>query len=153
MREEPVIARDPAHLARVIGDRRTQRLMDGLAETSRRLAGRAVINVNSTSVGGGVADMLRTMLGYASHAGIETRWLVVEGDSEFFAVTKDCTRTSTGCPETVGRSETKRTRHYRAALSANADDFVRAIRPGDVVVLHDPRRPGSPPLRARGARR
>ena len=52
------------------------------------LAGRAVINVNSTAIGGGVAEMLQTLLAYARGAGVEARWLVIEGDPAFFAITK-----------------------------------------------------------------
>ena len=46
-----------------------------------------MINVNSTAVGGGVAEMLQTLLAYARGAG-RRPWLVIEGNPEFFAVTK-----------------------------------------------------------------
>src|SRR5919197_1023197 len=52
------------------------------------LAGRAVWNVNSTATGGGVAEMLQTLLAYVRGAGIDARWLVIEGDPDFFAITK-----------------------------------------------------------------
>src|SRR5262249_23676813 len=52
------------------------------------LAGRTVWNINSTAVGGGVAEMLQSLLGYARGAGIDARWLVIQGDQAFFRVTK-----------------------------------------------------------------
>ena len=52
------------------------------------LAGRSVLNVNSTAAGGGVAEMLQTLLAYARGAGVDARWIVIEGDPEFFAITK-----------------------------------------------------------------
>jgi trehalose synthase len=61
-------------------------------EAARRgpklLAGRSVINVNSTARGGGVAEMLRPLVAYARGVGVDSRWLVIEGDPEFFGVTK-----------------------------------------------------------------
>src|SRR5437764_7615540 len=52
------------------------------------LAGRTVWHVNSTDRGGGVVELLRSLLGYAAGAGVSVRWLVVTGPPEFFAVTK-----------------------------------------------------------------
>lgn len=52
------------------------------------LAGRAVWNVNSTTVGGGVAEMLRSLLAYARGVGIDARWQVIGGSEVFFQVTK-----------------------------------------------------------------
>ena len=45
-------------------------------------------NVNSTFVGGGVAEMLQSVLPFAKGVGIDARWFVVEGSDEFFSVTK-----------------------------------------------------------------
>ena len=49
-----------------------------------RSDGAAVISVSSTATGGGVAEMLQVLLPYARGAGIEARWLVIEGDERFF---------------------------------------------------------------------
>jgi trehalose synthase len=47
------------------------------AEMRKRLQGRTVWNVNSTGVGGGVAEMLRSVLSYIRGLGIDVRWLVI----------------------------------------------------------------------------
>ena len=52
------------------------------------LAGRVVWCVNSTARGGGVAEMLRSLLAYTRGAGVDTRWVVVNGSPGFFDVTK-----------------------------------------------------------------
>ena len=52
------------------------------------LAGRVVWNVNSTARGGGVAEMLVSLLAYARGAGVDARWEVISGDPAFFALTK-----------------------------------------------------------------
>ena len=59
------------------------------AERSRELFdGRVVWNVNSTSRGGGVAEMLVSLLAYAHGAGVDARWSVIAGNDPFFALTK-----------------------------------------------------------------
>ena len=52
------------------------------------LAGRVVWNLNSTAQGGGVAEMLQVLLAYGRGAGVDTRWLVLDGDPDFFLITK-----------------------------------------------------------------
>jgi trehalose synthase len=68
---------------------------DGLADFERTIArGRELLGdrtfwtVNSTARGGGVAEMLRSLIGYVRGAGIDARWIVVEGDEAFFKITK-----------------------------------------------------------------
>src|SRR5207302_9051515 len=65
-----------------------RRLDDSIARARKLLAGRVVWNVNSTAAGGGVAEMLRSLLGYVQSAGIDARWYVIHGDATFFQVTK-----------------------------------------------------------------
>ena len=43
------------------------------------LDGQAVWHINSTAAGGGVAEMLPSLLGYCRDLGINTRWLVISG--------------------------------------------------------------------------
>src|SRR3954453_5815383 len=58
-------------------------------EHSRDLfAGRVVWNVNSTARGGGVAEMLISLLAYARGVGVDARWVVIGADDPFFALTK-----------------------------------------------------------------
>src|SRR5437764_96990 len=59
------------------------------AERARQLLeDRVIWNVNSTARGGGVAEMLISLLAYARGAGVDTRWLVIPGSGPYFAVTK-----------------------------------------------------------------
>ena len=55
----------------------------------RALVGQRVIwNVNSTARGGGVAEILASLLAYTRGAGLDARWVVIGGDPAFFRVTK-----------------------------------------------------------------
>ena len=65
LQEVEVDALDAARFEPLVGPERMARF-EAVAEATReRLGGRAVVNVNSTAVGGGVAEMLQTLLAYA----------------------------------------------------------------------------------------
>jgi trehalose synthase len=107
-----------------------------------RLARRVVWNVNSTAVGGGVAEMLQSLLSYTRSAGIDTRWLVIEGNPEFFKITKrlhHALHGSRGDGSPLGAAER---RIYEESLRANALELAALVRPDDVVLLHDPQTAG-----------
>ena len=55
---------------------------------SQNLGRRSVWNINSTASGGGVAEMLASLLAYPRAAGIDVRWCVIEGTPEFFILTR-----------------------------------------------------------------
>ena len=59
-------------------------------------------HVSATASGGGVAEMLQTLLAYGQGAGIENRWLVLDGDPDFFTITKRLHNLLHGNPATVG---------------------------------------------------
>jgi trehalose synthase len=117
----------------------------------RDLAGRRIWNVNSTSRGGGVAEMLVTVLAYARGAGVDARWAVICADSEFFAITKRIHNLLHGIPGDGGPLGEAEREHYEASLAPNGEDFCSLLAPGDVVILHDPQTAGLiPHVRAAG---
>ena len=88
LEEVEVEALDAARFEPLVGPERMAGFEAVAEETRERLGGRAVVNVNSTAVGGGVAEMLQNLLAYARGAGVDARWLVIRGDAGFFGVTK-----------------------------------------------------------------
>ena len=116
------------------------------------LAGRTVWMVNSTALGGGVAQLLRTLLPYWKGAGIDVRWVVLRGSGEFFRVTKRFHNHLQGQPgdgDVLGIEEL--TTLDRAALY-HARALASLVAPGDVVVLNDPQTAAmSEPLARAGA--
>ena len=153
LHEVDVQALDAARLEPLIGPDRMA-AYEAIAETTRRaLDGRTVLNVNSTATGGGVAEMLQTLLAYVRGAGIDARWLVVEGDPGFFAITKRIHNGLYGAPGDGGPLGAAERRHYEDVLQRNADELLALVRPGDIVLLHDPQPAGlSAALRNAGAR-
>jgi trehalose synthase len=110
-----------------------------------QLRGRTVWNVNSTAVGGGVAEMLPSLLGYVCGMGIDARWLVIGGEPEFFGVTKrlhHALHGSAGDGRPLGDAERE---IYEAVQRHNAPQLLGMVEPGDVVILHDPQTAGLAP--------
>jgi trehalose synthase len=119
-------------------------------ETARELlGGRTIWNVNSTAYGGGVAEMLRSLIGYVRGTGIDGRWVVAEGDPEFFRITKRLHNRLHGFAGDGGPLGGEERAAYERRCEANARALAESLRPGDVVILHDPQTAGMiPALRA-----
>jgi len=117
------------------------------------LAGRVVWCVNSTARGGGVAEMLRSLLAYTRGAGVDTRWQVITGRPRFFDVTKRLHNRLHGAVGDGGPLGDAERAEYDAVMAAAAAELVPLVRPEDIVILHDPQTAGlAAPLRAAGAR-
>ncbi|MGZ8753294.1 MAG: glycosyltransferase, partial [Acidimicrobiia bacterium] len=143
----------PEHLEPFIGATRLRALEQVAQRAGIALEGRQVLNVNSTAAGGGVAELLQTLLAYTRGVGIDARWVVIAGDPDFFAITKrlhDGLYGSSGDGGPLGNAER---RHYESVLRHNAAELLALVRPGDVVLLHDPQTAGlARELTAVGAR-
>jgi trehalose synthase len=115
------------------------RSMQWAAERSR---GRTLWCVNSTPKGGGVAEMLASLLGYLTGAGIEARWVVIEGDEEFFALTKRIHNRLHGESGDGGPLGEGERALYERALAPNLRELAERVGPRDVVIVHDPQPAG-----------
>jgi trehalose synthase len=139
-------------LAALLPPERVERIEVYAAEARRLLAGRTVWNVSSTARGGGVAEMLHTLVAYAAGTGIEIRWFVIGGDPGFFTVTKRIHNRLHGVPGDGGALDAAARATYDATLGRHVDALVDLVQPGDVVILHDPQTAGlAGALRERGA--
>jgi trehalose synthase len=142
LEEVQVAALNPDRLLALIGPERAERF-EATAKAARELlAGRAVLNVNSTASGGGVAEMLRTLLAYARGAGVDAQWVVIQGDPHFFEITKRIHNNLHGASGDGGPLGGDERRHYEEILQANADELLALVRPRDIVLLHDPQTAG-----------
>ncbi|MDQ6650525.1 MAG: glycosyltransferase [Actinomycetota bacterium] len=113
-----------------------------LAEAATRELGESTVwNVNSTAAGGGVAEMLAVLVAYAEGAGVKCKWLVTDGDPEFFAITKRIHNLLHGSQVRgeLGQAEHD---HYDEVTAGNAAQLREHVKPGDIVILHDPQTAG-----------
>ncbi|HET6533127.1 MAG TPA: glycosyltransferase [Actinoplanes sp.] len=151
VREVPTYRRPIDRLEPVIGSQRYAALRSTASHARADLDGRIIWNVNSTAVGGGVAEMLQTLVGYVEDLGIAIRWLVIHGDADFFAITKRLHNGVHGHGDVTALGS-EAARHYADVLAANAVELLNLVRPGDIVLLHDPQTAGlAQPLAAAGA--
>jgi trehalose synthase len=133
--------RSVAQLQPIIGTERQERLYQAADQFQQHLGGRTIWNISSTATGGGVAEMLHVLIGYAKDLGIPVQWKVITGDAEFFVITKRIHNQIHG--ETAGGPLTEADAdHYERMLAANATELLDEIRPGDLVLLHDPQTAG-----------
>ena len=136
-----VATRPVAQLEPVIGNQRYARLVQAADGFRERLAGRTIWNVSSTAVGGGVAEMLQVLVGYVQDLDIAIRWVVITGDPDFFVITKRLHNQIHG-QFAGGPFNGSDADHYAQILAANAVELLDRIRPGDLVLLHDPQTAG-----------
>ncbi|MGZ6996620.1 MAG: glycosyltransferase [Acidimicrobiia bacterium] len=142
LHEVEVEALDPRRLEELIGPERTDRF-EGVAAMARTmLAGRRVVNVNSTASGGGVAELLQTLLAYVRGVGVDARWVVIEGGPPFFDVTKRIHNNLYGSAGDGGPLGPAEHAVYEEWLHPNASELLSYIRSDDIVILHDPQTAG-----------
>jgi trehalose synthase len=123
---------EPTALSRyqpLIGVRATQRLL----RKARRLRGLKVLHVNSSPQGGGVAEILSSLVPLMNELGITTDWFVITGSPEFFSFTKDVHNALHGEPVALARE--------RLALHADvahANGSQARLDTYDLIIVHDP---------------
>lgn len=111
-------------------------------EAREQLEGRVVWNVNSTPSGGGVVELLRPLIAYARGAGVDARWMVIEGPPEFFTVTKRIHNRLHGAEGDGLPLDDQARSIYETVLAGNLNDFRERVKEGDVVIVHDPQPAG-----------
>ncbi len=106
--------------------------IDELRALARELAGQRVKMVNSTAVGGGVAEILNRLVPLMEEIGVPTRWEVITGGEKFFTVTKAFHNALHG-----GAYEGTPEWHD-LFLATNEENRKHMSFDEDFVVIHDP---------------
>ena len=112
----------------IIGDDAVEAILRAAAP----LRGLRVLHINATAFGGGVAEILGTLVPLMADVGLEAEWRIIEGSDAFFEVTKACHNGLQGMDIPFTEEMQATWREYNA-LNARwfEDEF-------DVVVVHDP---------------
>ncbi|MEP7224811.1 MAG: glycosyltransferase [Actinomycetota bacterium] len=107
-------------------------LMEEIRELAEPLAGKRVLHLSATAFGGGVAEILYTLVPLMRDAGLETVWEVIFGQDEFFDVTKAIHNAIQGGSQVLDEEQRRIFREYNRL---NAE----ALHGGyDYVIVHDP---------------
>jgi trehalose synthase len=111
-------------------------LMDQIRALAEPLAGKRVLHLSATAFGGGVAEILYTLVPLMRDAGLEAEWQVIYGQDEFFDVTKTIHNALQGDPTGLTEEQQEIFRRYNA-MNAEAleGDY-------DYVIVHDPQPAG-----------
>jgi trehalose synthase len=148
----PVAPLRPERFEEVLDGPAYRSFMDAVARAAEVFAGRVVWNVNSTARGGGVAELLRSLIAYARGAGVDARWVVIQGEPSFFGVTKRIHNHLHGFAGDGGALGGSEAQIYQTTALRNAEALANTVRQGDVVILHDPQTAGMcAPMKEAGA--
>ncbi len=89
-------------------------------------------HVNSTAVGGGVAEILTRLVPMMNELGVRTTWDVIKGGEKFYAVTKKMHNALHGVPETFVEND------WAHFLEVDRENARSMSFENDVVFIHDP---------------
>ncbi len=110
-------------------------VIDQLHQLARPLRGKCVVHVNSTRVGGGVAEILAKLVPLKRELGIDARWEVIAGDADFYMCTKSFHNALQGAHAPIPADLL---RHYEEVNRENAESLRPVLEEADIVVIHDP---------------
>ncbi len=112
----------------IVGDE----VISSIYRKARRLYGRHILHINSTYQGGGVAEILNSLVTLMNDVGIETGWRILHGTPDFFTVTKKFHNALQGEPLHL-------TKMKKQLYLENNENFSRFTHiDHDCVIVHDP---------------
>ena len=107
-------------------------LVEEIRALAEPLQGRRVVHVSATAFGGGVSEILYTLVPLMKDVGLEAEWQVIYGREEFFNATKLMHNALQGAPEDLSDEQWETWRRYN---EMNARELVGGW---DVALIHDP---------------
>jgi trehalose synthase len=144
---------NPWRMERILPADAWERFHAALTLAPQLLDRRVLWHVNSTAAGGGVAEMLGSLLPYLRGSGVDVRWMVMLADAPFFEVTKRLHNFLHGSAGDGGKLGAPERKIYESACRLTAAEYSSLVDSEDVVVLHDPQTAGLiPAVKRRGAR-
>ena len=109
-----------------------QSVIDDLKLLAKKLEGKTVQHINSTAVGGGVAEILTRAVPLLRELGVNTDWDVIKGGEQFFEVTKKFHNALHGRQEEISQHD------FDIFMEASEENIKGLDTHGDIVFVHDP---------------
>lgn len=109
-----------------------QSVIDELKLLAAKLEGKKVMNINSTLIGGGVAEILSGMIPLLRQLGVDARWEAIKGNERFFNITKNFHNALHGVPVEFSRDD------FEFFLAVNRENAATMNFDSDIMFVHDP---------------
>jgi trehalose synthase len=106
--------------------------IDELRVLAKPLRGRSIEMINSTAVGGGVAEILNRLLPLAEELELNMRWDVMTGGDDFYGVTKSFHNALHGAPYHADPKD------FEIFLACNERNLARLPLDAEFMIIHDP---------------
>ena len=121
-------ARSLADYTHIVG----RPLVEEIRSLAESLQGKRVLHLSATAFGGGVSEILYTLVPLMRDVGIDAHWQVILGREEFFNATKLMHNSLQGAPESLDEAQLETYDRYNHlnAMGMEGD--------WDVVIVHDP---------------
>ena len=129
----PVLPKRFRQYERIIGEEAATEIR----QLARELKGARILHLNATAFGGGVAELLGTLVPLMRDLGLKCEWQVMHGTDRFFTVTKAMHNSLQG----ANQWSRERGEVWKKYQKQNAEDFDEDF---DFVVIHDPQPAGIP---------
>src|SRR5215211_3647124 len=111
-------------------------VIDRIHELAGPLRGKSILHVSATAFGGGVSEILYTLVPLMRDVGLDAHWQVILGREDFFNVTKLMHNSLQGDPRAIDDEQWEVFEGYNAM---NAQDLEGEW---DVIIVHDPQPAG-----------
>ena len=128
LQEVPVGHKSISDYTHVVGKELTERIR----ELAKPLEGQRVLHVSATAFGGGVSEILYTIVPLMRDVGIDAHWHVIFGKEEFFNATKLLHNSLQGAEETLSEEQWK---VFDEINLVNAEGLQGEW---DTIIVHDP---------------
>lgn len=109
-----------------------EQVIDELKLLAEKLEGKKIQNINSTLVGGGVAEILSCMIPLLRQLGVDAGWDAIKGNERFFNITKSFHNALHGMPVEISRDD------FDFFIAMNRENAAKMDLYGDVIFIHDP---------------
>lgn len=109
-----------------------QSIVDDLQLLANKLQGKTIQHINSTAVGGGVAEILSRMVPLLKELGVDTHWDLIKGGEQFFEVTKKFHNALHGRQETITQHD------FDIFMETSLKNIEEVLISGNIIFVHDP---------------
>jgi len=116
----------------------TPKLWRDCLRLAKKIQGKRIIHINSTYLGGGVAELLRTQIPLENSLGLKSQWFVIKAPEKFFEITKKIHNLLQGKKGSLNKLEKKFYLEWiNKKIAPLFKDLLLKEKP-DLVIIHDP---------------